>query len=248
MQILLSPLGLGILLALGLIGFWRRLPRWSRVIGTLLEVILIVACCPIGANALVWLIESRVPRDETCAGPAPDTIVVLSGGLERAPLTPEDFAALDADSVQRTLAGVMLWKRTPSATFVLAGGGPFSISESEVLAHLAEQLGVPAGAIRREGRSQTTWENADQLRQLQPPLHRRIWLVSSALHLPRARMAFRAAGFDTCLFVSDRDYLSPQGMGYFLPQSSAVRKSETAIHELIGQVIYAWYARESTSS
>jgi uncharacterized SAM-binding protein YcdF (DUF218 family) len=245
MQILLSPLGLGLLLALVLLVAWRHMSRRLRSVSVFLEVIAIVACCPVGANALVWSIESRVPQNDICSSPTPDTIVVLSGGLERPPLTADDFAALDADSVQRTLAGVSLWKREPSATFVIAGGGPFSISESEVLSHLAMQLGVPSASIRREGESQTTWENAQQLRRLQPPLPERVWLVSSALHLPRAQAAFRAAGFDTCAHVSDRDYLSPQGLGYFLPQSSAVRKSETAIHELVGQALYAWYARSS---
>ncbi len=143
--------------------------------------------------------------------------------------------------MQRLISAVTLWKRTPSATFVIAGGGPFAIKESEVLAHLAEQLGVPETSIVREGHSLTTWENAQQLRKLQPPLPDRIWLVSSAIHLPRAMTSFRAAGFDPCIHVSDRDYLSLQGIGYFMPQSSALRKSEMAIHELVGQALYAFY-------
>ena len=171
----------------------------------------------------------------------PTTVVVLSGGLEGPPRDADDFAALDPDSVQRMLSAVALWKSMPSATFVIAGGGPFEVRESDVLARLAEQLGVPAASIVREGHSQTTWENAQQLRLLQPPLPERIWLVSSAIHLPRALKSFRAAGFDPCIHVSDRDYLSLQGIGYFLPQSSALRKSEMAIHELVGQALYAFY-------
>jgi uncharacterized SAM-binding protein YcdF (DUF218 family) len=241
MHVLLSPLGLGILLALVLLIAWRRMPRWLRGIAIALEIVAVAACCPVGANALVWLIESRVPKTETCTAPLPDTIVLLSGGLERPAENADDFAALDANSIQRTLAAVALWKRMPSATLAIAGGGPFEIKESEVLTHLAEKLGVPAASIRREDESQTTWENAQDLRRLQPPLPDRIWLVSSAIHLPRAEHAFRAAGFDVCIHVSDRDYLAPRGIGYFLPQSSAVRKSETAIHELVGQALYAFY-------
>ena len=241
MHVLLSPLGLGILLAVVLLLAWRRMPRWLHGVALALEAFAVIACCPVGANALVWLIESRVPRTETCAAPVPDVIVLLSGGLERPAESADDFAALDANSMERTLAAVEFWKRMPSATFVIAGGGPFPIKESEVLSHLAERLGVAAPSIRREDESQTTWENAQNLRGLQPPLPKRIWLVSSAMHLPRAEQAFRAAGFDVCIHVSDRDYLAPRGVGYFLPQSSAVRKSETAIHELIGQALYAFY-------
>jgi uncharacterized SAM-binding protein YcdF (DUF218 family) len=248
MHLLLSPLGLGILIALVLLATWRRMPRWLRAVAIVFEVLALIACSPVGANALVWLIESRVPQTETCAAPAPSAVVVLSGGLERPPLNAEDFAALDPDSVQRMLSAVALWKRTPSAPFAIAGGGPFAISESEVLSHLAEQLGVPTASIVREGESQTTWENAQQLRRLQPALPDRIWLVSSAIHLPRALASFRAVGFDPCIHVSDRDYLAPQGIGYYLPQSSAVRKSETAIHELLGQALYAFYGRSGKSS
>jgi len=248
MHLLLSPLGLGILLALVMLIAWRRMPRWLRAMLIVLEVMALVACCPVGANALVWLIESRVPHTETCATPLPATVVVLSGGLEGPPRNADDFASLDPDSVQRMLAAVALWKRMPSATFVIAGGGPFEVKESEVLSHLAEQLGVPAASIVREGESQTTWENAQQLRTLQPPLPDRIWLVSSAIHLPRALTSFRAAGFDPCIHVSDRDYLSLQGIGYFLPQSSALRKSEMAIHELLGQALYAFYGRGDKAS
>jgi len=241
MHFLLSPLGLGILFALVMLLAWRRMPRWLRAALFVLEAMAVIACCPIGANALVWLIESRVPHSETCAAPLPTTIVVLSGGLEGPPRDADEFAALDPDSVQRMISAVVLWKSMPSATFVIAGGGPFEVRESDVLARLAEQMGVPPSSIVREGHSQTTWENAQQLRNLQPPLPDRIWLVSSAIHLPRALKSFRAAGFDPCIHVSDRDYLSLQGIGYFLPQSSALRKSEMAIHELVGQALYAFY-------
>src|SRR6185369_7614076 len=105
-------------------------------------------------------------------------------------------------------------------------------------------LGVPADSIRREDRSQTTWENAQQLRLLSPALPERIWLVSSAIHLPRALIAFRAAGFEPCVYASDRRYVPPGGIGYYLPQSSALIKTESAIHELIGEALYRWRARE----
>jgi uncharacterized SAM-binding protein YcdF (DUF218 family) len=248
MHFLLSPLGLGIVLAFVMLVVWRRMPRWLRTVMVVLEAMALVACCPVGANALVWLIESRVPHTETCAEPVPATVVVLSGGLEGPPRNADDFASLDPDSVQRMLSAVALWKRMPAATFVIAGGGPFAVKESDVLARLAEQLGVPAASIVREVHSLTTWENAQELHKLQPPLPDRIWLVSSAIHLPRAVKSFRAAGFDPCIHVSDRDYLSLQGIGYFLPQSSALRKSEMAIHELLGQALYAFYGRGDKSS
>lgn len=242
MNALLSPLGAGLLLALVLLLSWRRLPRGLRWIGALLAIVLVVSVTPLGANALVRLIETRVPPAESCGTPSPDTIVVLSAGFQREPITDDDFAALRAESIQRALSGVQLWRRTPGATLVFAGGGPFAISESALLQRFAEQLGVPAQVMRREDRSQTTWENALQLRDLKPPLAPRIWLVSSALHLPRAQIAFQAQGFAACAYASARVYIPPGGIGYYVPQSSALIKTEAALHELVGELQYRWRA------
>jgi len=237
---LLSPLGFAILLTLLLALAWRRLPRALCWIAVLVEIVLIVAMTPAAANALVWKIESRVPESSACTAPAPTTIVVLSGGVRRAPENAHDVAALEGDTLRRVLAGVALWRDTPDATLVFAGGGPFAVSESSVLQDFAERLGVPPISIRRENQSQTTWENAAQLRTLLPALSQRIWLVSSALHLPRAALAFRAHGFEPCLYASDRRYLPPGGVGYYLPQSSALIKTELALHELVGEQVYRW--------
>ena len=242
----LSPLAFGLLLALAMLVGWRRFPRALRWIAAIATCLLIVSMCPFGANLLVRQIEARVPVADTCAEPAPATFVVLAAGFEREPVDAGDFNSLESDSIRRGLAGIELWRRSPGATLVFAGGGPFGTSESAALQRMAELLGVPADSIRREDRSQTTWENARQLRLLSPPLPERIWLVSSAIHLPRALIAFRAAGFDPCAYASDRRYVPPGGPGYYLPQSSALIKTEAAIHELIGEVLYRWRAREAS--
>jgi len=243
MHLLLSPLSWSLLLALLLAGGWRRMRRGARASLIVVECLLLISMCPLGANALVWLVESRVPTTDSCAPPAPDTIVVLAAGFEREPADAQDLAALQPDSVRRAIVGVQLWRRTPAAMLVLAGGGDFAVSESAVLQEFVQQLGVPAQNIRVESQSHTTWENAEQLRRMQPALPARIWLVSSALHLPRALVAFRAAGFDTCVVASDRRYIPPGGIGYYLPQSSALRKAEAAIHELVGEAVYRWRAQ-----
>jgi len=243
-HILLSPLGFGLLVALILLLAWRRLPRLVRLLLVLAELLMLVLCCPVGANVLVQWVESRV--EAPCAAPAPSTIVLLAAGLQREPANADDFVALEEINVDRILAAIALWRRTPDATLVIAGGGPWSISESAVLTRLAEQLGVPEDAIRSETKSQNTWENARELRLLTPALPDRVALVSSALHLPRALIAFRAAGFEPCTVVSDSMYAPPGAeLGYFLPQSSALIKSEFAIHELIGDVLYRWRARSA---
>lgn len=248
MPILLSPLGLGLLSTVVLAVAWARLPRALRWLGLGVAVTCGVLLTPFGANALLGTLEQRVPASPDCAVP-PHTVVVLAGGFDAEPDGDADSGALSGASLRRLLAGVALWRRTPGAALVLSGGGPYPIRETDVLGPVAEQLGVPAAALRRERNSRTTWENAEYLSALEPPLPAAVWLVTSAAHLPRALVAFRAFGFEPCAYASDREYVAPGGAGYFLPQGSALRKSELAIHELIGELVYRWRAwRRSSSS
>jgi uncharacterized SAM-binding protein YcdF (DUF218 family) len=158
---------------------------------------------------------------------------------------------MDISSLRRLFAAVALWQRIPNARLVIAGGG-YHVPESVLLANLAESLGVPSSSIETEKQSHTTWENAMDVADLKPAVPKRIWLVSSAIHLPRAFAAFRARGFEPCIWPSESDYVSLHWrIGYFVPQSSALAKADSAIHELIGGAVYAgleWKLRRSSRS
>lgn len=235
---LFSPLTAAWLLALLLAIFWRRLPRGLRWSGIGLEVLLLLLIAPVGANLLVAMVESRVPASADCKLPGPDTIMVLSGGTDRRPQSPQDFSALSEASLHRLFAGVALWRRLPDAHLVIAGGGA-RVPESVLMADLAVQMGVPAGAIRTEQRSHTTWENAMNVAALTPAVPARIWLVTSALHTPRAISAFHAWNFKPCAWPTDSAYVPfSVSVGYFMPQASSLDKVDRAIHELIGGVVY----------
>lgn len=241
---LLSPLTYVLLLGLLLAWVWRRLPRPARWVGVSVECLLVIVMTPLGANLLVRSVEWQGSVDHACAAAPPTTIVLLSGGLDRRAHAAVDFAALNRASVERLLAAVALWRAHPGSRIVISGG-PFrgGIAESEVLEQMANRLGVPGDAIRTETQSRTTWENAANVAALEPPLPQRVWLVSSALHLPRALGAFRAFGFQPCPWSSGSLYVPPRAsIGYFVPQTSALDKADRAIHELIGGWVYDWRA------
>jgi uncharacterized SAM-binding protein YcdF (DUF218 family) len=203
-----------------------------------LEVLLLLLIAPVGANALVWMVESQVPPAGSCAVPTPTTIVLLDGGTDRPPRATDDYAALSTSSLRRLWAAVSLWQRIPRARLVITGGGS-GVPHSVLLRGLAERMGVPANAIEIETRSRTTWENALYTSELESPVSKRIWLVSSALHLPRAIGAFRAWGFEPCAWPSDSLYIPfSASLGYFMPQSSSLAKADQAVHELIGGLVY----------
>jgi uncharacterized SAM-binding protein YcdF (DUF218 family) len=241
-DVFLSPLGFGLLLALVL--GWRRrtLSRAALRIGIALEVVCLVLMTPVGANALVAWQESRAPLPEACAAPPPNTIVVLSGGIRRDAADADDFATLNVASLQRTIAGAELARRTPDAQLILAGGprigGRNDVSQAAVMATIAEGFGVPAASIRAESLSTTTWENATRVRALDPPPPQRIWLVTSATHMPRALLAFRAAGFEPCAYPADRRASPFDGPADLLPSAGAIANTDAVLHEWIGEAAY----------
>jgi uncharacterized SAM-binding protein YcdF (DUF218 family) len=238
----LSPLGFGLLLALMLRLARRRLSRAAIRIGIAVEIVLLALSTPLGANALVAWQESRAPLPDACAAPQPNTIVVLSGGIRRDAADARDFATLNVASLQRTIAGADLARRTPDAQLVLAGGprigGQSDVSQAAVMATIAEGFGVPATSIRAESLSTTTWENATRVRALDPPLPQRIWLVTSATHMPRSLLAFRAAGFEPCSYPADRRASPFDGPADLLPSAGAIANTDAVLHEWVGEVAY----------
>ncbi len=148
-----------------------------------------------------------------------------------------------------SLAAAALHEHNRDARLYIAGAADDDgIPESVVMATLAQRLGVPADAVSTERTSMTTWENAQNLRALPQPPPVRIALVTSALHLPRALAAFRAAGFEPCAIASDSVYVPPQDLGCFLPRASALRKADDAIHEIVGSLWYRWLALRAGSA
>jgi uncharacterized SAM-binding protein YcdF (DUF218 family) len=245
-DLFLSPLVLGLLLALVLWRLRGRGPRWLRRFSWLLIGLCLALSTPLGANALLALAESRAPVAAACALPAPTTVVLLAGGVRRRESAdPADVGALNEASVQRTLEAVALTLRQPGAQLVISGGFDKGVvAESTRMAELALRLGLPREAIRTETSSLTTWENAQQVRALQPALPTRIWLVTSAVHMPRALIAFEAAGFTPCSAPADRRSSLFENAADLVPRGGAVAKSEAVLHELVGEIVYRWHARD----
>ena len=238
---LLSPLTWALLLA-GLAALcWRRMRTPWRIGFGICALVVLLLFTPLGANQLVRLVESGMARGMRCETGDRSPIVLLSGGLEGAPRAAHDYAELTPESWVRLRGAVDLWQHG-GGELVIAGGGPFAVKESEVLAGLARSWNVAVDDIRVERQSTTTWESAMALRGSLPA---RIRLASSALHLPRALTAFHAAGFSPCLYSTDSAYLPPRSIGALVPQSSALVKSESAIYEVVGGLVYrfrAWRA------
>lgn len=235
---LLSPLRAGLLLAVALWLLWRWLPSLLRAIGVVAVLAALALMTPLGANALVAWVESGSPPAEACATPLPETIVLLGGGVQTSTSEANQYAVLSPSSLRRVFAAAELARRQPAAAIVVTGDSYYGTPESVLMTRLLVDLGIDPARIREESRARTTWQNAQFIAALEPAVQRRIWLVTSALHMPRSLYAFEQAGFDACAWPTDSRYAGWAGIGYLLPGSSALQKSEAALHELVGGFAY----------
>ncbi|MGN6517919.1 MAG: YdcF family protein [Dokdonella sp.] len=242
---MLSPLRL--LLLVGIAWWIARRMGWRRLrlLCAAIATVLVVLTTPLGANALVRVQEARAPAPSGGAGAPPQAVVVLSGGLVARPRGERDYAALGLASIQRLLAAVALQRGLGPVPLAVVGTSDRGVADSVILANLARDLGADASLLQVETASLNTWQNAQASAALAPALPRRIWLVTSSLHMARSLVAFRAAGFDACSYPAQPRYYAPDNLGYLLPTGSATMKAEDALHELVGELAYrlrAWRA------
>ena len=110
----------------------------------------------------------------------------------------------------RVKSAVRLYRRGVVRRLIFSGGAAHSpFVEADVMADLAVKRGVPAGAILREGRALTTWQNVRFARQLLEDAGAKTALViSTSDHLPRARRIAQFWGLSderTGYFACDKD-------------------------------------------
>lgn len=177
-----------------------RLQKWLRLLGLLGVLgILLSAYTPL-PNAL-----ARALATSSRIQPA-DAIVVLGGSVYR-------DGTLGDSSLRRAIQGIVLYHRGLAPLIVFSGtsyaGSPV---EAEVRASLARQLLVPDKAILLEPRAQTTAEEAHNIApELLQRGVKRVLLVSSSLHLPRAVSRFEQYGLKVLPVVADDTPLNTDG-------------------------------------
>src|SRR5918995_6961096 len=189
----ISPLSwlLLAIMAAGL-SIWSR--RWRRAllrIAIAVGAIAIFAMTPLFANLVLARLENaEVPSPDAPRMP-PEVAVVLAGGIYGPAADADDPSVLNLPSRQRLDRAVAWWSERDGRTIILSGGAWFDdgIPDSRRMCRYARQRGVPEAAMRSEDVSRTTWQSAQQLARLQPALPRRVALITSASHMPRAAYA-----------------------------------------------------------
>jgi len=120
-------------------------------------------------------------------------VVVLAGGFvpnNKHPLTTQ----LTKHTIVRLVEGIKIHRQFPDAILVVSGKGWVkNHSEAQAMKEMAVDLGVAPEKILLEEESNNT---ADHTKYLAPIVGKDPFvLVTSALHMPRAMMLFKKAGF-----------------------------------------------------
>ncbi|UAJ12494.1 YdcF family protein [Glacieibacterium megasporae] len=172
----------------------RRLALYALALG--FGLVLAVGIFPLGDLLLVPM-EGRYPANPPLQ--EVDAIIILGGGGNPAVAARWGTSGI-GDAGDRYLAGGALARRFPTSVIYFTGGSGDLIgdrmSEATVAPQLLEATGVDRARVHLEGGSRSTAENAQRLREsaaLQSARH--IVLVTSAFHMPRAMLAFCAAGW-----------------------------------------------------
>ncbi len=224
------------LLGLALLRWRKRLGITLVVIGLLLTYATSTA---IVAAPLLRSLQTEPALPVQGDLPQADAIVVLGAGVSR---EADEFGGITVDrvSLERVRYAAALQRRTGLP--VLVTGGPSQAGEPSVAALMADVMeGEFKVKVRwREEQAENTAENASlSAKLLESAGMKRVFVVSHAWHMPRARAAFARTGLT--MLAAPTGFRASQDLGIeaFVPSAKAIRESSWAFHEWIGRLFYA---------
>lgn len=229
----LPPACLFLLFGAGLLA-WRRRPRLGKILCGASVGLLYFLCTGVGSWLLVHPLESLEPV--LPAGPLPQAqaIVVLTAGRIRSSPEFERRALPDAMALARMTYAAHVYRARPLPLLVTGGlltthriEEPLALSMKRVF---ESEFRIPVKWA--ETRSRNTTENARFSAQILKPagvLH--IILVTDAMHMRRARLAFESQGIGVTpapTFFQEPGSFDPRGI---FPSAENLKSSYYGVYE-----------------
>ncbi|MCD0502059.1 YdcF family protein [Bordetella petrii] len=229
------------LVVLGLVLGLLRLRRTGACLAVFGLAWLLAWSLPITSLWLGGSLEARYPHLPAAQLPAADAIVVLGGNTANG--RANWFLPYDKETaIVRVDTAVKLYQAGRAPKVVLSGGAlEGDISEARGMAFLMKQQGVPERALLLENSSRTTYENAILTEEeLEEHGFRKILLVTSALHMPRAMAAFSKQGVSAIpASTPPQIVLPPDGsVSPWIPHQRTLDASRSIIKEYAGLLVY----------
>ncbi len=233
-------LPLGVVALLLLFALIRR-KFWPAGLALL---ILYVASTPFVGNRLIGWLESRHPPVAVAQVENADAVVVLGGIF--GPPTDSGFLPNFGDTVERLEAGIVLMQTNKAPWLVFTGGRlPWEAREKLEGEEARDQAIVRGISAAQIIVTREVGNTADEARAVAELIKERQWrriiLVTTGWHMPRAARLFRRAGIDCVIFPVDfrRDTRRPVNFIDFVPCADGLGNTETALREFYGYAFYA---------
>jgi uncharacterized SAM-binding protein YcdF (DUF218 family) len=230
-----------VLVAIGVHAAWTT--RRARAVGALggaLAVALVLAN-PMVSNRLWWWLE----RDAVVSrGDDSSDAVVLLGGMVPHGRVQRGSPPRYEDGVERLLTTYDLLRKGEAGVAIVSGGVVDARGDEAVEASvLAEQLaawGIARERLVVDLRALNTRQNAIEVARLARERGlRRLLLVTSAFHMPRAAGCFRAVDLPVDQLPVDYRALEPARQPWQLaPRAQALHESTEALREWTGRATY----------
>jgi uncharacterized SAM-binding protein YcdF (DUF218 family) len=228
-----------VLLFISFILFLLNCKKKGGALILLLSIVLIygASIAPV-ANYLCYYLEKDYINNPAAGNKNIDAIVVLGGGTKDINALKDTFnTGIESLCL---LHAVVVYNKTGAKPFVCSGKGDGKVSEAEVMARLAEKLGVPKEKIRIEPNSKNTGENAAEVNKIFINKNINVGLVTSAFHMKRSEREFKRYFNNVVPLPAHYLYSSPMGNTVirYMPQSKELYKTSIAFKEIVAQL---WY-------
>lgn len=180
-------------------------------------------CFNLQAYALPGPPKSSEPQDRVECLPERVAGVISLGGATRQAETVRFAQPQTNEGGERLSEFVHLGRLYPDARMIFTGGSgrlwTESITEDQVTWHWLARVGFPIERVEFDAAARNTRENAANARAMANPQPGETWLlVTSAFHMPRARILFEEEGFAITpypvdfLVADDAPFFRPPGV------------------------------------
>lgn len=198
-----------------------------------------LCCIPAIPNLLIAHLEGPVqgPHELATATVSERLPVIVLASGQMASLDGRAAPRLDENGWERLRDAVAWWRRA-GTSLIVTGGPGFQPPETLAgqMAQAATAWGVPASQIQLAMGSRNTFQDLQAAKALigDGP----VWLVTSAVHMPRALAVCRALGIDARPVPVDFRQIANVTWRSWLPDNGSSERMNTALHELVGRAVY----------
>ena len=213
----------------------------SKKISFLGFFILLICSHPIISENLIYYLEKDYQPIDISKIEDADAVVVLSG-MTRSIKKDDGIVYEFGDAVDRILAGIKLIKKNKASYIILTRGKvPWSKGkpEGEVLLDFLLDLKIEKQKIILTEYAQNTEEEAKAVKNLLNNRIKKIILVTSAYHMPRAIKVFEAVGIEIVPYPVDfKISFKKFNLINLIPSASAFNQTSFFVKEMLGRLYY----------